>query len=53
MYASEYPMCWEKKVRVLNLLALAKKGSVSWTVRTYVFHLLRTYVMILCNCLIL
>ena len=29
LYVSGYPAGWEKKVRVLNLLALAKKGSVS------------------------
>ena len=33
MYAGEYPAGCEKKVRVLNLLALAKKGSVSQIAR--------------------
>ena len=33
IYAGEYPVGWEKKVRVLNLPALAKKGSVSQTAK--------------------
>ena len=33
LYAGEYPVSWEKKVRVLNLPALAKKGLMSWTAK--------------------
>ena len=33
LYAGEYPVSWEKKVRVLNLPVLAKKGLMSWTAK--------------------
>ena len=33
LYAGEYPSCWEKKVKVVNLLVPMKKGSVSWTTK--------------------
>ena len=34
LYASEYPAGWEKKVKVVNLPAPTKKGSVSQTAKT-------------------
>lgn len=33
MYVGEFLPSWEKKVKVVNLPTLAKKGSVSWTVK--------------------
>ena len=33
LYASEYPTGWEKKVKVVNLPAPAKKGLVSWSAK--------------------
>ena len=33
LYAGEYPTSWEKKVKVVNLLAPVKKGSVSWSAK--------------------
>ena len=33
LYAGEFPPGWEKKVKVVNLLAFVKKGSVSQTAK--------------------
>ena len=33
LYAGEYLTSWEKKVKVVNLLAPTKKGSVSWSAK--------------------
>ena len=33
LYAGEFPLGWEKRVKVVNLPAPMKKGSVSWTTK--------------------
>ena len=33
LYASEYPSGWVKKVKVVNLSVLTKKGLMTWNVK--------------------